>query len=140
MATTVGTIETLQLDDGKEVTIKALPIATLNRFLEEWRKIADTETEDDSTRVLINCCGIALYKRNFADDYASKPKKDEEDEGAVLAQDYYDYLSENLDMPTIYRIMKVAGDLDIDPNDPKVQAALARVMEAQENLGTTSTS
>lgn len=134
MATSVGTIETLELDDGKEVTVKSLPIATLNRFLDEWRKITEVKTEAESTKVLINCVGIALYKRNFTDKFSSKPSKDDEDTGEVLDKEYYEYLADNLDMPTIYRVMKIAGDLDIDPNDPKVLAAMERL--AQENLGT----
>lgn len=123
--------EELELQDGTVVEIRDLPIAKLKRFKAQWEKIADVNTEDDdeTMEVFINCCAVAL-EANFEDLfetlYANTKTK-------FLTTEYKDHLENVLDIPTIYRILDVCGGIKLD--DPKL---LEMVQQATKELDGTN--
>ena len=120
MAKQAFVIETLVLQDDKEVRVRPLPIARLRRFMKAWTAINDI-TEEDSDEgfgVLINCSGIAL-EDTFKGDFESlRASAEESKKGEYLSAEYKEYLENVLDLDTIYVIMDVAGGIKL--NDPKL--------------------
>lgn len=100
MATKIYTVETIELQDGTEVTIKPLTIKRLRRFMEIVKDFDNIEEEAESVDLMVKACAIALEVAN--------PK---------LAADT-DRLEDALDIPTMWRILEVAGG--VRPNDPNL--------------------
>jgi len=134
-ASEVFRTEDIALEDGREVTLKPLPIARLRRFMEAWKKIDGVKEGDDGFDVFINCCGISLEK-NFIGEYGDEEKKDgtgllasaqEKKKGEFLSPKYREYLGNVLDLETIYKIIEVCGGIKL--NDPKL---LKEIQEMQE--------
>jgi hypothetical protein len=108
MATKVSKEETLELQDGTEVTIRPLNIKNLRKFMEvvaRFEKLGeDEEAEDKSIDIMVDAVSVALLMNN-----------------KELAEDR-DRLEEILDVPTMHHIMALAGGVDMsaganaDPN------------------------
>lgn len=103
MANQVFTVETFVLQDeegnpGKEVRVTPLPIKPLRAFMAEFKKLGEAEDDEEGTEILYNCAVIALKARN-------KGLEDEE-------------LENSLDLPTVIKIVEVAGGVNLDPNQP----------------------
>jgi hypothetical protein len=137
MATRAYTIETLTLQDDTDVQVKPLAIAPLRRFMEAWMKTAELKDGEDAFGVFVNCCGIAL-ERNFKGDSrfeesnrdnALRASATEAKKGEFLSPKYKEYLEEVLDMPTIYVIMDVAGEVKL--NDPKLMEKVQKALAEQ---------
>lgn len=107
MATQVYKVETVTVQDGTEITIKPLNIKRLRLFMEIVRDFDKVEDEDESVDLMVKACALAIGA-----DSKNKEK----------AQDT-DWLEENLDIPTMWKILEVAGG--VKPNDPNLLAALA---------------
>jgi len=130
MAKQVFKIVELQLQDEKSVTIRPLPIAKLQRFFDEWAKFANIENDGDAFTIYINCCGISL-EDNFKGQFDSlRANKEEQEEGKVLSAEYEEYLRNVLDLPTIYEILDVCGDIKL--NDPNLLDKVQETLDAQE--------
>jgi hypothetical protein len=121
LATKVYSSETIELQDGREVTLKPLAIGRLRKFMAAWQEFANIEKEEDAFNIYVNCCGIALSKE-LSDDFPVTEGEKEED---VLNDSYREYLEDVLDMDTIYKILDVCGGLKL--NDPKLLAEVERV-------------
>lgn len=104
MATTVYDVEEVTLQDGKTVKLKPLSIRELRRFMEVMGKTSDTKSEDEALQVLVEACGIALEKQ------------------IPELKDNKEMLEDLLDIPTINRIIKVCGGIDLE--DPNLLAAV----------------
>jgi hypothetical protein len=127
MAKQVFKIVELSLQDEKAVTIRPLPIARLKRFFEAWSKFQEIEDDDDAFGIYINCCGISL-EDNFKGQFDSlRANKEDAEKGEFLSEEYKEYLEGVLDLPTIYEILDVCGDIKL--NDPNL---LAKAQEAAE--------
>jgi hypothetical protein len=105
LATTVYDIEVVKLQNDEEVTLKPLTISSLRKFMQAMDKFSKAKTEDQTLSVLIDACAIALEKQ-LPDLVADKEK-----------------LEDALDLPTIYRIIKICGGIDLE-NPNLVAAAL----------------
>jgi len=103
LATTVYSVEEIELQNGQKVKLKPLSIAELRKFMAVMEKSKNVETENQSLDILIEACGIALEKQ--LPDLA---KNKEELENA-------------LDVPTINKILEVCGGIKLD--DPNLIAA-----------------
>lgn len=103
MATTVYDVEEIQLQDGKTVKLKPLSIRELRRFMEVMGKTAVSTTEEEALSILIEACGIALERQ------------------IPEIKDNKEMLEDILDVPTINRIIKVCGGIDLE--DPNLLAA-----------------
>lgn len=105
MATAVYDVEVIKLQNGEEVTLKPLTINRLRKFMTVMDKFGGAQTELETLGVLIDACAIAL-----------------ESQLPDLVADI-DKLEDALDLPTIYRILKVCGGIDLE-NPNLVAAAL----------------
>lgn len=123
MASTVYNSRAIQLQDGTDVTLVPLAIGRLRRFMDEWAKFSEVETEKDALDIYINCCGISLEKQ-----LSEKFEKTADDE-KVLAPEYREFLEDVLDMETIFLVLDICGGLKL--NDPKaLEEAQKRLEEA----------
>lgn len=125
MATEVYKKKEITLQDGTDVLLRPLPIARLRRFMKAWEGMGtvDVAAGEDGFDVLLDCAGISIedsFKGKF--DTGTKAKAEEEAEGKFLSDEYKEYLGEVLDVDTIYEILRVCGDLDLE--SPKLTEAL----------------
>jgi len=96
MATTVNEKKTVTLIDGTKVEVRPLKISLLREFMKRFEGIAAVaEDNDKSMNLLMECVQIAMrqYKPELADDK----------EG----------LEENLDLPTVYKIVEEASGINM---------------------------
>lgn len=95
MATTVNEAINIKLIDGTDVEVRPLKISLLRSFMKEFEKISEVATDNDkSMDILMKCVHIAMqqYKPDIAD--ISK-------------------LEENLDLPTVYKIVEAASGIKL---------------------------
>jgi hypothetical protein len=104
LATTVYDVEEIQLQNGDTIKLKPLSISKLRKFMKVMQNTQDSQTEDAALDVLIDACMIAL--ENQLPDLVKDREKFEE----------------VLDLPTINRIIKVCGGIDLE--DPNLLAAV----------------
>lgn len=102
MATKVFTTEELELQDGTMVTVKPLTIKRLRKFMNVIAQLNNTEgvaeDEDEEERaidLMFDACVIALEQNN--------PKVIED----------RDNLEDALDIPTMWKILEVAGGIEM---------------------------
>jgi hypothetical protein len=95
--------ETLTLQDDTEVEIKPLNIKSLRKFMEVVDKLSDLKKESDAIDVLLEAAAVAIARTN-----------------PELAADT-DKLEEILDVPTMHKIIEIAGGVKL--NDPNLTAA-----------------
>lgn len=103
MATEVYTATDITLQDGTEVTIKPLTIKRLRRFMEIIQKFEKVDDEVKSIDLMVDACAIAIEQSN--PDLANNK----------------DALEDVLDVPTMWKILEVAGGIKMD--DPNLVAA-----------------
>lgn len=130
MAKTAYESEQVQLDDGTVVTLKPLTISRMRRFMKEFTKTMGEEVAPENAReeewdLYIRCSAVALER-----DLKKKIANQFTDAGEVT-EEYREYLEDNIDEETAYRIIKVCGQIDL--RDPKLmEAAMAAQMAAME--------
>ncbi len=95
MATRVYDKKQFSLVDGTVISASPLKIKYLREFLDEFEKIKNAKTDDESISVLVNCALISMQQ------YASYIKTVEE-------------LEDNLDLPTIYEVIDIAAGIKIN--------------------------
>jgi len=93
MAATAKTDEeTVVLIDGTKIAVRPLKISLLRPFMKKFEGIAAVaEDNDKSMSILMECVQIAMqqYKPDLSEDLKS--------------------LEENLDLPTVYKIIEAAS-------------------------------
>lgn len=107
MATKVFTVEQIELQDGTVITIKPLNIKRLRVFMEIVKDFDKIEEESDSIELMVKACKLAIG----ADEKMREKAEDVE------------WLEDNLDIPTMWKILEVAGG--VKPNDPNLAAVMA---------------
>jgi len=107
LATQLYDIVEVELQDGRKVTLKPLPIKRLKEFMKVVTKLDTVKDEEEAIDIFIEACAIALKK--------SLPE---------LA-DNKEALEEALDVPTIWKIMEVCGGIKL--GDPNLRAAAAKM-------------
>ena len=95
MATSVYDKIEFSLVDGTIVLAAPLKIKYLREFLEVFEKIKEAKTDDESISVLVNCALIAMKQ------YVPQIKT-------------VDELEDNLDLPTIYKVIDIAAGIKIN--------------------------
>lgn len=113
MATTVYTVEEIELQDGTTYGFKPLNLKLLRRFMKEFTSLEPVETEDESIDQFVSLVSICI-----------------ESVDKELAADR-DKLEEVLDNPTIFKIIEVCTGIKL--NDPNLVAAAMAAMEAGQN-------
>lgn len=92
MATKVHETEKIVLMDGTEISVRPLKISLLRSFMKKFDGIADVSADNEkSMDLLLECVQIAMkqYKPELSEDK--------------------DKLEDLLDLPTVYKIIEVAG-------------------------------
>lgn len=100
MATTINEEKEIILIDGTKISVRPLKISLLKQFLKKFDEVADVaEDNDKSLDVLLQCVQIAMkqYKPEIAEDLA--------------------LLEENLDLPTVYRVIEEASGINLSEVD-----------------------
>ena len=94
MATTVNETEQVTLLDGTTISVRPLKISLLRDFMKKFDGIAEVAADNDkSMDLLVECVQIALkqYKPEIADDLKA--------------------IEENMDLPTVYKIVEAASGI-----------------------------
>lgn len=96
MATTTHEEKTVTLIDGTEIKVRPLKISLLREFMKKFEGLAKVaEDNDKSMNVLMECVQIAMRQYNV--ELASDVK----------------VLEENLDLPTVYKIVEEASGVNM---------------------------
>lgn len=94
--TTVNEAKEVKLIDGTKISVRPLKISLLREFMKKFEGIAAVADDNDkSMNLLMECVQIAMrqYKPELADDK--------------------DALEENLDLPTVYKIVEEASGINM---------------------------
>jgi hypothetical protein len=92
MTTTINEKKTVTLMDGTEVEVRPLKISLLRDFMKQFETLASVaEDNEKSMNVLMECVQIAM--KQYMPELAADAKK----------------LEENLDLPTVYKIVEEAS-------------------------------
>lgn len=112
MATEVVRSEEVELQDGTKLVIRPLNIKRLRRFMTEFAKLGETPKDKDGKDLELS--GTEEEMRQF-DVMIGAVRICIESANAELASDV-DKLEEVLDVPTMWKILEVAGGIKQDPN------------------------
>lgn len=96
MATTVNEEKTVTMVDGTKLNVRPLKISLLREFMKKFEGIAKVADDNDkSMNVLMECVQIAMkqYNPELAGDVAK--------------------LEDNLDLPTVYKIVEEASGVNM---------------------------
>jgi len=96
MATKIYQTKNIYLFDGTEVEIAPLKIKYLRQFMDTFSLINNTNNDDESILILLECARIAM-KQHY-------PK---------ISNSISD-LEDNIDMPTIHEILEISGGIKIN--------------------------
>jgi hypothetical protein len=92
MTTTINEKKIVTLIDGTEVEVRPLKISLLRDFMKKFETLASVaEDNEKSMDVLIDCVQIAM--KQYSPELAADAKK----------------LEDNLDLPTVYKIVEEAS-------------------------------
>jgi len=140
MATEVFNTAEIELEDGKAVILKPLPIKFLRKFMEEWNegldpKIVDGKptrpiTDKIAMDVYTKVNGIAL-SRQLKDVIDPVDQYENYKEFTGMLPKYLDYLEENMNIPNTNKVLEICGGIEAD--DPKLVEAAIAAMEAGTN-------
>ena len=96
MSTTINETKTVELLDGTVLSVRPLKISLLRPFMTKFEKIAEVaDNNEKSMTLLMECVQIALkqYAPEKADDLKA--------------------LEDNLDLPTVYKIIEEASGIKL---------------------------
>jgi hypothetical protein len=88
--------ETVSLIDGTKIELRPLKISLLRPFMKKFEGISEIAADNDkSMGLLVECVAIAMkqYKPELAEDI--------------------DALEENIDLPTVYKIVEAASGVNM---------------------------
>lgn len=94
---TINEAKKVKLLDGSEIELKPLKLSLLRPFMAKFSELEDVaEDNAKSMDVLVACVQIAMkqYKPELAEDAEA--------------------LEENIDLPTVYAIIEVAGGINLN--------------------------
>lgn len=117
MATTVYTTEDIILQDGSELTLKRINIKLQREFMRMFETMEQPESNDEATDQMLDLVEICL--RGIDKELAADRDK----------------MEEQLDEPTVFKIIEVCAGVKL--NDPNLLAAAAMAMQNQATAGQT---
>lgn len=137
MATTVYTVEEVELQDETIATLRPLVVKKLRRFMKMMAEMGSSNDEEVIEDIMLNCAAFCISKEhpkywNNNKKNGSYPDPDYEvtgEEGEEIPQldrlkgGYTDEFEEAADMPTVTKIIEVCGGINF--NDPKLMEAAA---------------
>jgi len=107
MATTVYNSEFISLFNNKTIEIIPLKIKYLREFMIAFDAVKDTQTDDESISVLVECVRICM--KQYCPEISSS----------------IDDVEDNLDLPTIYKVLEVAAGIKINKSSEEPVKAQA---------------
>ena len=96
MASTVYDSQFITLIDGKKIEIIPLKIKYLREFMDAFELIKNAKTDDESIIVLVECTRICM--KQYLPEISSS----------------IEHIEDNLDLPTIYKVLEVAAGIKIN--------------------------
>lgn len=148
MATTVYTVEEVELQDGRIATLRPLVVKRLRRFMKMIGEMGTSDDEELVEDIMLNCAAFCISKehpyywdvnkKNGSYDDPAYEKTGEPDEEIPqidrLKGGYTEEFEEAADMPTVTKIIELCGGINF--NDPNL---LRAALEAQQAVqaGTT---
>lgn len=150
MATTVYTVEEIELQDGNTATLRPLVVKKLRRFMKMIQEMSALDDEEAIEDVMLNCAAFCVAKEHphYWDmdvDNGTYPDPqwqpgDDKDatapEIARLRGRYTDAFEDAADMPTVTKIIELCGGINF--NDPNLLRAAAAAAQAEAETGTTN--
>jgi len=116
MATSIYDKKQFSLVDGTVISAAPLKIKYLREFLDEFDKIKNAKTDDESISVLVNCALVSMQQ------YAPHIKT-------------VDDLEDKLDLPTIYEVIDIAAGIKInEKSEDTVKSQAVDSGSSWENL------
>lgn len=115
MATKVYSTKKIYLFDGTEIEISPLKIKYLREFMDTFSLINQTDNDDDSILLLLECVRIAMQQYH---PELSRSTSDVED---------------TVDMPTIHEILEVAGGIKISEDSKETVKEQAEKTESKNS-------
>lgn len=112
MATTIYKSDIIELINGKKIEISPLKIKYLRYFMSNFNKIKNAKNDEESLTLLAQCAFIAMQQ------YYPKIKTIQE-------------LEDNVDLPTVYKIVNIAGSIKIEKDSEESIKDQAQSKEAQ---------
>lgn len=117
MATTIYNTQIIQLFDGTELEIVPLKIKYLREFMVAFDDIKSTKDDDAAMQVLVECTRICM-KQYYPEISHS-----------------IDQVEDNVDMPTVYKILDIAAGIKINKtSDEPVKDQAEKSGETWETL------
>jgi hypothetical protein len=101
LATQIYETETVKLFSGKELELRPLKISVLRKFMKAFEGLEKASDDNDkSMDVLVSCAAIAMeqYSPDLADNREA--------------------LEDELDLPTVWKIVEVAAGIKQDDPNP----------------------
>lgn len=96
MASTVYDSQFITLIDGRKIEIIPLKIKYLREFMDAFELIKNAKTDDESIIVLVECTRICM--KQYLPEISSS----------------IEHIEDNLDLPTIYKVLEVAAGIKIN--------------------------
>lgn len=115
MATKVYSTKNIYLFDGTEIEVSPLKIKYLREFMDTFSLISQTDNDDDSILLLLECVRIAMkqYKPELSHSISS--------------------VEDAVDMPTIHQILEIAGGIKINEESPETVKQQAEKTESKNS-------
>jgi hypothetical protein len=142
LATTVYTVEEVELQDGRVATLKPLVIKRLRHFMKMIGEMGEMDDQEAIEDVMMNCAAFCIAREhpqywNEKKDNGSYDDPDYEKTGEAdeeipklprLRGGYTEEFEDAIDTPTMVRIIKVCGGIDFE--SPELLRAAAAAQEA----------
>jgi hypothetical protein len=150
LATTVYSVEEVELQDGQVATLKPLVIKRLRHFMKMISEMDVMDSQEAVEDVMMNCAAFCIAREHpeywdedknngsYADpDYEKTGEPDEKiPKIRRLRGGYTDAFEDAIDTPTMVRIIKVCGGIDFE--SPELLRAAQAAVAAQAEAGTTA--
>lgn len=117
MATTVYDTMEIEMMDGTKIKMRPLKISLLREFMKTFEGITEVaDSNDKSMDLLMDCVQIAMkqYDPKFADDR--------------------DVLEENIDLPSVYKVIEAASGIKLDAQGNVLTAGIPGTNQTSPNL------
>lgn len=149
MATTVYTVEEVELQDGNSATLRPLVVNRLRRFMKMIGEMGSLDDPEEVENIMLNCAAFCISKEHpqywdvdgdngTIPDPDWEPGDDDKKDAKApqiprLKGKYTDAFGDAADMPTVTKIIELCGGINF--NDPNLLRAAAA---AAAESGTTS--
>lgn len=148
MATTVYTVEEVELQDGNVATLKPLVIKRLRHFMKLIEEMGEMDDQEAIEDVMMNCAAFCIARQHpqYWDEKKNNGKLPDPNYEKTGAEDeeipmvprirggYTEDFEDAIDTPTMVRIIKVCGGIDFESPE-LLRAAQAAALAAE--TGTT---